>query len=78
MKEYEVWMEGYVATGERGKHRLVGKYEAESFPEACKKAALDLARGDIPTYYRYFDEKKNSWWACRFFDNEADSMEFDY
>lgn len=58
MKEYEVWMEGYVATGERGKHRLVGKYEAESFPEACKKAAWDLARGDIPTYYRYFDEKK--------------------
>jgi len=78
MKEFEVWMEGYVTTGERGKHRLVGKYEADSFPEACKKAAWDLAKGDIPTYYRYFDEKKNSWWACRFFDNEADSMEFDY
>jgi len=45
MKEYEVWMEGYAATGESDKHRLVGRYEADTFQEACKQAAWDLANG---------------------------------
>lgn len=47
LKEYEVWMEGYVATGEHGKAQLIGKITARNFAQACHmlmaKAYLDTA-----------------------------------
>lgn len=35
LKEYEIWMEGYSATGESGQAQFCGKYKARSFREAC-------------------------------------------
>jgi hypothetical protein len=35
MKQYEVWMEGYAATGNSSGAEFCGLYEAESFAEAC-------------------------------------------
>jgi len=35
LKEYEVWMEGYAATGESGTANLVGKTKARNFAQAC-------------------------------------------
>lgn len=32
---WEIWEEGYAATGERGEARLLGKEQAETFREAC-------------------------------------------
>ena len=36
MKEYEIWSEGYAATGERGTAHYYGKAMGETFEEACK------------------------------------------
>lgn len=81
MKEYEVWIEGYAATGQSGRHDFVGKVKAKNFKEACAKAmwkrVLDCYFGDEgkakEEYDRYYDKERNSYWGCRFFDNEEES-----
>lgn len=35
LKEYEIWEEGYAATGESGTAHLVGKVMARNFGQAC-------------------------------------------
>ena len=64
---YEVWMEGFHVMEGRGKATLLGKYEANSFLEACQKAA-----DEHPGYGNY-DKKRNTIWGCRLFDNEFDA-----
>ncbi len=75
MNKYEVWIEGYSATGENAPaQKLVnpnndnGTWQSETFQEACKKALIEL-KWDMS----YYNEKANSYWACRFFDNEIES-----
>ena len=78
LKSFDVWMEGWEATGcERGPvpARFLGTYEAENFVNACHIAAMKLADGDLPTFYKYYSINDNTWWACRFFDNEKDARE---
>lgn len=62
---YEVWSEGYAATGERAPAIYLGKYEADSFLEACMKAMK--AKGWSLSSY---NPVSNTYWGCRFFDNE--------
>lgn len=67
MKEYEVWSEGYMATGEHGKAHLYGKVKAINFHTACTTLLgkkLDQNRDG---------SAKLSVWGCRLFDNEADA-----
>ena len=77
MNEYEVWMEGYGATGESGNHRLIGKFRADTFTDACRIAAMHLADGNPETYAKYYNEETNCWWGCGFFDNEEASTKMD-
>ncbi len=35
MKEYEIWIEGYAATGEHSTASLIGRASGETFDEAC-------------------------------------------
>lgn len=65
---YEVWNEGYAATGEHSPAQLVGVVSARSFPEAVEKALKD-AKWDMS----FFDKEKLTYWGCRFFDNEKDA-----
>jgi hypothetical protein len=68
MKTYQVWVEGYRATGDQQCAQMLGEYEAESFKAAVRKAAaaknatLDVDEGG-----------SLSWWGCRFYDNETDA-----
>lgn len=48
LKEWEVWSEGYVATGESGPAMLHGKFKARTFREAC----------DICFFTSYLEELK--------------------
>ena len=73
IKVYEIWMEGYAATGEHGIHRLIGRVEAGSFKEACKKAVIEWLGDRCEREYHYFDEEKCTFWGCRMFDNEEDA-----
>jgi len=74
--KYEVWIEGYVATGESAvAHRLEsidGKYlwEGETFNDACIEAMKGC---NLPM--PFYDKERNAFWGCRFFDNEKDAKE---
>ena len=64
MKSYDVWMEGYSATGDYAPAHHVGRVAADSFKEACIK----LLNADSS-----FDEERLNSWGCKLFDNEADA-----
>ena len=68
---YEIWSEGYIASGDRGEAVLHGKMEASSFKEAC-----DFFAKNNPEFEKYYDPARMTFWACRLFDNEADARVF--
>lgn len=82
MKEFEIWIEGYRATGEYATASYIGKAIGETFEEACRNFEYpeDFSSMGIKIYSK--GEKltidKNgggrpSIWGCRLFDNEADA-----
>lgn len=89
MKEWEIWMEGYSATGEHAGASFNGKFEGDTFDEAVenylsKRETTDWP--DIRQYYRKGEKflprnsegvmkivTKHSIWACQLFNNEVDA-----
>ena len=69
MKDFEIWIEGYLCTGMEGKPstaQFLGTEKANSFREA------------VLIYYvrnpsRTFVPEKLEDWGCRLFDNEYDA-----
>lgn len=62
--KYEIWIEGWIATGGYGNAHLVAEVEAPTFREACAK------------HYkkdRLYDSGLNTWWGCRLYSNEEDA-----
>jgi len=84
-KEYEVWTEGFAATGQRSDATCHNtKVKAKSFIEACKKVLGDsLDRNEDKTLrlsqnkYPTQDGEINvpMVWACGCFDNEEQARE---
>lgn len=83
--KYEIWIEGYSATGEHeDAYQLIDSNTGKSlwkgctFQQACVKALNEL---HWPMLYEaiqglgscYYDAKENSYWGRRFFDNEMDA-----
>ena len=66
-KEYEVWVEGYICTGQSSTAQYLGKYKAMNFIQACKEACVEQG---LPFEIR--DGKPLSW-GCEMFDNEVDA-----
>jgi len=66
-KTYDIWCEGYAATGERSGATYFGAAKGHSFKEACDKF---MAKDRESHYY---DPAKLTYWACRLFDNETDA-----
>lgn len=62
-KVFEIWSEGFAATGERGEALFQGQVEAKTFLEACKDRFS--GRNDFVVHgdAAYL-------WGCRLFDNE--------
>ena len=71
MKWFEVWSEGYAATGDRATATLEGRVEAETFGDACRKACVEQGRWKASP--AYFDAKELTVWGCGLYDNEADA-----
>lgn len=73
MQRFEVWLEGYWATGMEdfpAPARKLGEVEAETFRDAC------VAICSPPEWQEHngdFDVKRLTVWNCRLFDNEADA-----
>jgi len=68
MKAISVWMEGYWATGCRASTLFCGTFKANNLREACQKW-VDQEEGRE----EYYDAKNNTYWGCRFFDNETEA-----
>ena len=82
LKEYEVWSEGYAATGNQGTAHLHGKAKARNFAQAChivmcteylKKIEVD--NNPVNTKYvdaeRWdYDPNNYSYWGCALYWSE--------
>lgn len=82
LKEIQIWMEGYAATGESGTAKIIGSYMATSFDDAIRQ--YNDEHSENPAVYTTpkdyqnkaaFVNRRSSWqiWACNLFDNEADA-----
>lgn len=67
MKKFEIWCEGYISSGNRGRANCFGSEEANNFKDAC--ISFFAKREDN----NYFDIDKMTYWGCRLFDNEIDA-----
>lgn len=63
---FEIWVEGYRATGEHGTARLLGVVQAPTFEEAVKKLYQEN-----PEKLPSFNPERLTSWDCRLFDNET-------
>jgi hypothetical protein len=64
--KWEVWCEGYQATGEQGFHHLMGTHQGRTFEEACR-----LLLGDS----KFFNQEKLTYWSCRLFPTKGQAAE---
>ena len=74
-KTFQIWSEGFAATGESEKAHFYGYSQGETFNQACldfrdsngAKLGLDLNKDGA------LREEYPSIWACRLYDNESDA-----
>ena len=60
-KTFEIWTEGYRATGEQATARKLGTAEGDDFRAACgAHFGADVN----------YDADQQTYWGCRLFDNE--------
>ena len=69
-KWFAIWSEGYRATGESGKAILHGNWQGTDFKDAVKNMLAEWNQDEVKKYY---NEEENTYWGCRFFDNEKDA-----
>ena len=82
LKEYEVWMEGFSATGQSAGASLVGKAKARNFAQAChivmcKQHLEFMEEENQPTYKHYstpgrwdYDPSRLTYWGCQLYWSE--------
>jgi len=70
MKIFEIWMEGYAATGESGSAQLLGTKPGKTFMDAYLNYVKDFYGESPPDHVSL---NKPSIWGCRIYDNEADA-----
>jgi hypothetical protein len=78
MKEFEVWTEGFAATGQSSGATLHGKVMAENFDQACIKvlgSRLDKDESK-PDGYSRNSEGNMCVWACGCYDNEKEARAY--
>ena len=71
MKQFNIWMEGYRATGESDVARIIGSFWADDFDDAVKQYAEMYPRSKVD--FDRFGKGRHAIWACELFDNEADA-----
>lgn len=71
--DFQVWAEGYSATGDSSGARLLGTVRAESFHGAVMALVLSAPEGERHHFRHNTLTSEWTFWGCRFFDNEADA-----
>ena len=69
-KRFDIWCEGYAATGEQGGAHYFGAVRAENFREACVTFFYEH-----PDLRRNFDSGRLSYWGCKLFSCERAARE---
>ena len=72
MKEWQVWSEGYVANGNRGKAIYHGKFYGETFRDSVLAFKDSLSEDEAKNINT--EEGQLDIWGCNFFDNENDAV----
>ena len=65
---YDVWMEGFRATGESATAQHIGSARGTTFEEACR--TLLRAGHSLSEHY---DSTRNSVWGCRLYPTEMEA-----
>jgi len=65
---YDVWMEGFRATGNESRASKVGQADGTSFEEACKTLLTDGH-----SMSNLYDPNRNTVWGCRLFRTEGEA-----
>jgi len=82
MRTFDIWMEGYRATGESSGAQMVGTGEGETFDDAVKDYMSKNPKHGIEengkNRYRTeeaYENRKSNWniWACDLYDNQGDA-----
>lgn len=68
MRDFDIWCEGYVATGQSSGAMLLGHAKGEDLKQAC----INFAKQD-KEFAGYFSEDRMTYWGCRIFDNGSDA-----
>lgn len=66
-EKWEVWSEGYVATGQRSDAQFMGYGFGATFKEACAELAQRERWGSL------YNKERNTHWGCRLFRTEAEA-----
>jgi len=67
-KSFEIWVEGYAATGECGTADLMGYGQGVDFCAAC------IAFFEDHKSKHLFDSEALTYWGCKLFDNQKDAQ----
>lgn len=67
MKKITLWCEGYATTGQSSEAMFCGTYKVNNVKDAIKQYRDTLT--DIHSK-NCIDIKNESFWGCKFFDNE--------
>jgi hypothetical protein len=67
--KFDLWTEGYSATGQRGSATFHGEFEGENLKEAVAEFQKTLT----PYEQRLINLDHLTFWGCRFFSNESDA-----
>lgn len=83
LHEYDIWVEGYAATGQSSDATYLGKHKGRNFQDACMryfmKSHLDSYEEDDKndTYYNTkrwdYDPYRNTYWACGLYETEEEA-----
>jgi len=68
--EFDIWTEGYSATGDSSTAQFHGTFEGENFSDAVKAFRDSLSDQHS---IQCINLKNLTFWGCRFFDNENDA-----
>ena len=68
MPTFDIWCEGYRATGQWSSANCLGTMKGEDFKAACV-GLMEL----IDPESHYYCDVGNTYWGCHLFDNELDA-----
>ncbi len=67
-QKFEIWSEGYAATGDSGSAHFHGTAIGENFKDAC----ISFSNSNSE-FKEYFDPSRMTYWGCELFDNEIEA-----